>query len=124
MPAGRPSGYDPSICKGVVELGREGMGKAEIAYELDISRPTLDDWMAKHEEFHYAVTRALGLSAGWWAKQGRLGIHSREFNSNAYSLQVRNRFPGEWRDKQVQQHTGNITVMTGVPPRDGEPDRD
>ena len=94
------------MCERVIEYGRQGMGKAEIAYELDVSRETIRLWEREFEDFLGAMTRARELSQGWWEKQGRLGIRDRNFNANAYSLQVRNRFPADWRDKQTHEHTG------------------
>lgn len=105
MPRGRPSSYREEYCKRVIELGREGCGKAEIALELGITRETLDEWARVHPDFSDAVTCARGVSAGWWEAQGRKGIWSRDFNANAYRLQVMNRFPADWRDKQEHEHT-------------------
>jgi len=115
---GRPSKYDPAFCEKVVECGRQGMGRAEIASELDITRNTLAAWESEHPEFLSATTRASEHSAAWWARKGRLGIDDRNFNANAYSLQVRNRFPGEWRDKQQVEHSGvdgKPIELTAVP---------
>jgi predicted transcriptional regulator len=105
MPAGRPSEYDPSYCDKVIELGSAGAGKAEIAAEIGVTRNTIDNWAAAHPEFLIAITHAKELSAGWWEKQGRLGIHAKDFNANAYSLQVRNRFPDDWRDRSESKTT-------------------
>lgn len=105
MPAGRPSAYDPAYCERVIELAKEGCGKAEIALELGVTRQTLDNWAAAHPEFLDAITCAREASAGWWEAQGRHGITNRDFNANAYRLQVMNRFPADWRDKQEHEHT-------------------
>lgn len=92
----------------MIEYGRQGMGRAEIAYELDVSRQTLASWERGHPDFLVATTRARELAAGWWAQQGRAGIWSKDFNAQAYRLQVMNRFPGEWRDKQEHAHSGEV----------------
>lgn len=105
-PGGRPTEYDRRMCDQVVALGRDGAGRAEIAADLDISRQTLANWESAHPEFLDATTRASDLAAAWWARQGRFGIWSREFNAAAYRLQVMNRFPDDWRDKQSHEHSG------------------
>lgn len=105
MPGGRPTDYEPQFCEKVVVLGATGAGKAEIALEIGVTRQTLDNWAAAHPEFLDALTHARELSAGWWEQQGRKGITNREFNANAYSLQVRNRFPDDWRDKSENKTT-------------------
>lgn len=107
MPAGRPAEYDPSFCDAVIEIGREGGGKAEMASQCGVSRQAFWEWQQRYPEFGDAVTRAVDLSAGWWEAQGRKGVWAGpQFNANAYSLQVRNRFPADWRDKQEQAHVG------------------
>jgi hypothetical protein len=114
---GRPTDYDPAICERVVELGREGVGRLELAAELDIAWATMLTWEREHPEFLTATTRARELSAGWWEQQGRLGINNRNFNAQAYSLQVRNRFPAQWRDKQEHEHTGSVLhKLAALPP--------
>lgn len=100
MPAGRPTDYREEYCDTVVKCGREGMSRAEICYELDISFATLQNWEQKYPKFLAATAHARELAQGWWEKKGRQGIDSKTFNAQAYSLQVRNRFPRHWRDKQ------------------------
>ena len=80
---GRPTDYRPEMCERVVALGKDGVSRAEICYELDICFQTLRNWEEAHPEFLEATTRAKHLSQGWWEKQGRTGIWSREFNSSA-----------------------------------------
>lgn len=103
---GRPTKYRAEMCEQVVELAKQGAGRLETCVELDIWPDTMLRWEAEHPEFLEATTRARKISQGWWEKQGRLGIWSREFNAPAYSLQVRNRFPADWRDKHDLEHAG------------------
>lgn len=103
---GRPSKYTEDACRIVVELGREGASRAEMAADLDISFATWQNWEAAHPEFLAATIRARELGQSWWEKQGRKGIWSKEFNANAYRLQVTNRFPADWRDKQDHEVSG------------------
>ena len=46
------------------------------------------------------MTRAREFSLGWSEGQANAGIWSRDFNANAYRLQMMNRFPNDWRDRQ------------------------
>lgn len=109
MPAGRPSLYKPEFCEEVIRLGVEGKGRAQIAAVLDVTRDTLDNWAADHPEFLRAMTRARELALAWWEEQGQKGIWAKEFNANAYRLQVLNRFPAEWRDKQDHEHKHDLS---------------
>lgn len=115
-PVGRPTKYLPEYCERVIELGKQGYSKAEVAASFDVTRKTLDNWCAEYPDFLHAMTRAKELSLGWWEGQGRLGIWSKHFNANAYRLQVMNRFSDDWRDKQETQHSGDvhISVDTGI----------
>ena len=75
---GRPTDYKPEFCQMVVELGREGAGKAEMAAACGVVRQTLDNWIKAHPEFLDAITarerkaspggRSRVGSASSWAK--------------------------------------------------------
>jgi hypothetical protein len=99
---GRPTKYRRDMCDQVIACGRQGMGRAEIAAELDVSRDTLRNWERQHPEFFAAMRRAHDLELAWWEGQGRRGIWAgKEFNANAYGLQMRNRFAAEYSRPDV-----------------------
>lgn len=104
----RPSKYDPAFCDAVREFGKEGMGKAEIAAELEINRETLNEWCKLHPQFSDAIKSALDLSQGWWERKGREGAVGKVdgFNATGYIFQMKNRFRDEWNDTVKQEHTG------------------
>ena len=104
--AGRPTKYDPAFCDAVIAMGKQGYSKAMMADELDVVRQTLDNWAGEHPAFLDALTRAREAALAWWEKQGLAGVWSRDFNAAAYKLQVTNRFPDDWRDKQDHEVTG------------------
>ena len=108
MPAGRPSTYKEEYCDTVIECGRDGMGKAEMASKLGISRVTLDDWIGKHPEFSYAIKRAQDESQAWWEQRGRAatfgGVDG--FNATAFIFQMKNRFRDDYSDTIKQELTG------------------
>lgn len=85
-------------------MGRRGFTIVEIAAEFDVARNTLYDWIDTHPNFSNAISRARDLAEAWWAKQGRKGIWSREFNSSAYRLQMMNRFGWGERSSQEVYH--------------------
>ena len=97
---GRPTDYRPEHCRRVIELGREGKSRAQIAAALDQARQTIADWEKAHPEFLVAMTRAHDLALAWWEEQGQDGIWStpmgRNLNAAAYGLQMRNRFSDEY----------------------------
>lgn len=97
---GRPTKYTPEACEVVLTLGAEGQSRAVMAAELDVAISTFQDWEETNPEFRVATSRARDLALAWWERQGIKGIWSKDFNANAYRLQVMNRFPAAWRDKQ------------------------
>lgn len=110
---GRPTKYDPAFCERVVDMGREGMGKCEMASELDLHYETFEAYQAKHPDFSEAVKAALRLSQAWWEKQGRVatfGAHP-GFNATSYIFNMKNRFKEDWRDKVEQEQSGTTEVV-------------
>lgn len=113
MVAGRPTKYKPEFCDMVIEMGKTGASKAEMALDLDIAWSTFQLWQEVHEEFSAAVKEAERLSQGWWEKNGRIATFGgvSGFNPTSYIFNMKNRFKHEWRDKFEQEHSG----------KDGEP---
>ena len=66
-----------------------------------------------HPEFLDAVMRAREESLAWWEKMGRTGITmGKQFNANAYALQVFNRFPDDWRrNPDLDMGDSTLTVQ-------------
>ena len=54
------------------------------------------------------MTRAREFSLAWWEAQGLAGIWSKDFNAHAYRLQMMNRFPDDWRDRQELEVSGML----------------
>jgi DNA-binding XRE family transcriptional regulator len=104
---GRPSSFEPIMCDLVIEMGKQGMSKTEMACELDISRDTFNEWSKQHESFSAAVKRAMLLSQAWWEKQGRTYTFSGGpmYNATSYIFQMKNRFREEWNDTRVNNNT-------------------
>lgn len=110
---GRPTKYDPAFCERVIEFGREGMGKCEMAAELGIHYETFEAYQEKHPDFSDAVKAALRLSQAWWEKQGRVatfGAHP-GFNATSFIFNMKNRFKEDWRDKVEQEQSGATEVV-------------
>lgn len=106
MPAGRPSEYREEFCEQVIELGREGKSRAEIAADLDICRTTLWNWEQAHPEFMKALQRAKDMELAWWESQSREGLNKGSaFNAALWGRAVSGRFPSEPYRERVE-HTG------------------
>lgn len=108
MPAGRPSGYDPTYCAKVIELGEQGASIAEMAYEIGVCRNTLKTWAAEQPEFLTAFTRGQLASQVWWERKGRGGMEkpANEFQASIWSRSMAARFPDDWREVRGAELTG------------------
>lgn len=94
-PRGRPTLYDPAFCDVVIEAGREGCSKAEIAALLGVTRETLDIWARTHADFSDAVHLARELSLAWWEKQARTNLATSGYQSGLWKQAMSGRFPAE-----------------------------
>lgn len=116
---GRPTKYRPEMCERAVELGMNGASKVEIAFELGVTRNTLDNWAAEYPEFLSAITRAKEAEQVWWEREGRANLKTQGYQSSMWSRSMAARFPDEWREstKQDVNQTGSMTVqiVSGVP---------
>lgn len=111
-PVGRPTKYQPEFCDTVIEAGREGCGKAEIAAELDVTRETVNEWAKEHPEFSDAIHRAHELSLAWWEKQARTNLATSGYQSGLWKQAMSGRFPLEpYRERQ------EVTGANGGPIR-------
>lgn len=98
---GRPSDYDPSLCDVVIQCGRDGFSKAEIAATLDCCRQTLENWAAAHPEFLDALHRAHELSLAWWEGKARTNLATTGFQAGLWKQAMSGRFPSEpYRERQ------------------------
>jgi len=104
---GRPTDYDPAFCDKVIELGKAGASKAEMAAELGVVRQTLDNWCEQHREFLDSVKQAVSWSQAWWEKNGRIATFggTEGFNATSFIFNMKNRFPADWKDKVEQDQT-------------------
>jgi transposase len=102
---GRPSKYDPAFCERVLELGREGKSKTQIAAAIDVSRVTLGTWGEQHPDFLAALKRARELELAWWENVGQKHMLAPGFNATAFIFQMKNRFREEYRDVQTIDST-------------------
>lgn len=103
---GRPSTYDPEYCDYVLDMGREGKSRTQIAAGLGVSLTALKDWENAHEEFAVALKESRDLSMAWWENAGQLNLARSGFNAVLYIFQMKSRFRDEYGDVQTVRHTG------------------
>jgi hypothetical protein len=115
---GRPSSYRAQFCDTIIELGRKGKSKAQMAAYLDVTRQKLDNWARQFPDFLDAMSRAGEYALAWWEEVGQTGMFmGHRFNDRAWSLQVRNRFPTEYKENKelgVGGATGGVPIQLVV----------
>ncbi len=85
--------YDPTFGPEVVEHGRGGLSRAEIASEIGVTQGALAHWAGDHPEFADALERADTEARAWWDRQPRLALNSRDiFKAGAWRQAMAQRF--------------------------------
>jgi transposase len=112
-PVGRPTKYRPEFCERVIEMGKYGASKHEMAAKLDIHYDNFKEWQEKHPEFHVAVKQSLYYSQAWWEENGRTATFGGcdGFNATSYIFNMKNRFKEDWRDRVEtdNKHTHEVS---------------
>jgi hypothetical protein len=96
------------MCERVIEMGKTGASKHEMAMELDIAMDTFTDWQNNNPEFSAAVKRSTQFSQAWWEKQGRLATFGAfdGFNATSFIFNMKNRFRDSWNDMTKSELSG------------------
>ena len=108
--AGREKPYDPALGERVLALMAEGASQAEVARELGVSRSLWYRWREQSPAFAAVVEEGLWRAQGWWERQGRVSLGVREFNHVLWMMNVKNRFPSDWRDRHEVAASHQLTL--------------
>ena len=109
MPGGRPTDYKEEYCNSVIEFGKQGFSRVQMAAEFEVAKATIQNWEKEHPEFLAAMTRAMTLSQAWWEKKGQECLvmpAGASFQASAWSRSMAARFPDDWREKTATEHSG------------------
>lgn len=112
MPLGRPTKYDAAFCEQVIKLGKQGMGKLEMASNLGIGYESFETYQKDYPLFSKAVRAALQESQAWWEMKGRKATFGEVdgFNATSFIFNMKNRFKDDWKDKVETEHSGSIAI--------------
>lgn len=108
MPAGRPTSYEPAYCEQVIELGKAGKSRVQMAAFFDVSRQTIENWAAAHPEFLAALSRADAHCQAWWEDKGMTGMESPGFNAAVWKKSVEARFRDDYTERREVTQTVRI----------------
>jgi hypothetical protein len=121
--AGRPTEYDPSYCEDVIELGKAGKSKAQMASHFDVSRQTIDNWAVANPEFLEALNRAMAHCQAWWEDTGQTGMVAPGFNAAVWKKSVEARFRDDYTERQeqtIKATTVNRIELVPLTPADAD----
>ena len=137
---GRPTAFKPEYVAEAARLFAAGAIEPEVAKALGVSHATLKNWKSAHPDFLAALTsgkdiadekvvaslyhRATGYSHPavkivTVARGGNQGSdvvevpYTEHYPPDATSMifWLKNRRPGEWRDKQEVEHSGKLSIV-------------
>ena len=110
MAGGRPTEYKPEYCEQVIEMGKKGYSRVQIAAQFEVAKSTLQSWESLFPEFSVAIQKAMTLSQSWWEEQGMNGVWEIQggpkINAGLYAKSMAARFPDDWRDSNKVELTG------------------
>lgn len=121
---GRPTLYDPAMCKEMVEYGKQGYAVVEIAVAIGITKTTLFRWLGEEgkEEFREAFLLAKDHAEAFHAKTYREGLQSPSsvFNAMGYAKYMGTVFT-DWRDvsrTEITGKDGGAIEVKALPPKE------
>lgn len=115
-PVGRPSKYKSEFCEQIIEWGKEGASKAEMACNMGIHKDTLNEWDKTYPEFSVALKMAVQYSQVAWEKIGKQAVEGAipNYNATTWIFNMKNRFSDDYKDviKQDIQPLGKDGLPT------------
>lgn len=139
MPAGRPTTYDPSYVEQAKKLAALGATDIEVADFFEVDVRTIYRWKHVYDDFCHALNvgkakadervvnslyqKAIGyeqdevkifMPAG--ADKPVYAPYRAKIapDTTAAIFWLKNRQPGQWRDKQEMEHTGDLSIKHSV----------
>ena len=73
-----------------------------------MNRSTIDQWAKDHQEFHEALSRAKTAEQAWFEKEGRSGLHDKQFNALVWKVSMQARFRDDYTERK--EVSGSLKV--------------
>ena len=105
---GRPSDYRPEYCARAIEFMGKGYSLTALAGELGQSKDTLYEWIATHQAFSDAITKARASRVA--ALETRLLSANNGGVAATSIFALKNADPDEWREVRYAniEHSVNL----------------
>jgi len=107
---GRTSLYKPEYCKQVIEMGKLGYSKEQMAAKLNVSWGSLDNWAKQSPEFLLALRTAIQEELSYWEELGLANVletpGAQRLNGNVYNKIMAARFPAKYSERSKVELSG------------------
>lgn len=107
---GRTSLYKPEYCKQVIEMGKLGYSKEQMAAKLNVSWGSLDNWAKQSPEFLLAMRTAIQEELSYWEQLGLNHVlempGAQRLNGNVYNKIMAARFPAKYSERSKVELSG------------------
>jgi hypothetical protein len=107
---GRTSLYKPEYCKEVIEMGKLGYSKEQMAAKLNVSWGSLDNWAKQSPEFLLALRTAIQEELSYWEQLGLNNVletpGAQRLNGNVYNKIMAARFPAKYSERSKVELSG------------------
>jgi len=98
---GRPTKYKEKYCEMLIKHMATGLSFGTFGAIIDISEPTLYEWLKVHPEFLKSQKTALLKNKVFWEQAGIDGMgKGKDFNAAVWIFNMKNRF--NWKDKREE----------------------
>lgn len=106
--------YEPRFCNVVINRGRKGHSRAQIAVYLGVTRKTLARWEGAHPEFKEAMEVALDQALAWWETKAQRSLEKKHFQAGMLGKMMAARYPDEYDDRMrlLGDKDAPLTVIT------------
>jgi DNA-binding transcriptional regulator YiaG len=108
--------YQKRFCNVVIDQGRQGKSRAQIAAYLGVSRRTLATWERNHEDFKDAMEIADERALAYLEGLAMKGLKLKHFQSALLNKLMAARYPKEYGEKSKLEIEGEapLTVIRRV----------
>ena len=106
------SKYKADYCQIAFDVLSAGKSKAHVCCKIGITRPTLYEWVAQHEEFADAVNMGLQHAQAHWEDIGEQGVKGdlEKFSATPWIFTMKNRFRDDYKEDK-QEKTVSETIV-------------
>jgi hypothetical protein len=105
--------YQPRFCNVVMDQGRQGKSRAQIATYLGVTRKRLKQWEAAHEDFREAMEIAEDRALAYLEGLAIKGLKLKHFQSALLNKLLASRAPETYGDRQkLEIEEAPLTVIT------------